>query len=313
MFEFMWHVPTGGFEWVTAEAWAPGNPPVPYAARFLEPRMTGVPRSYHPLTDAPALFRTFADVAPTEAAIQEFANRYGGLGVVEAIRPSDSPPSQGESFERWGRELRSLKAVLHLWEALTENRYEDLRRWMSLQPGAMDELTEWDRVIRYVPDHLPPEGPEVLSLPHVRLWAAPDTSAGLQWVWSAGDTGTPSGDPTTRDVPTTPTGLALTYVRELVNWRLRDHTGMRLLDREAAPGTTPLGLSAVPTNLLGAIWLQCARAIEGVGRYQRCPQCLDWFAVHPKAMRENTSYCSTRCRVAAFRARREKGSESRVC
>jgi hypothetical protein len=305
MFEFMWQVPTNGFQWVEAEWWFPSSPPLPAADWFLTRCAGGSGGFYHPLTDEPALFLTFADVAPTEAAVLDFANRYGQLGVLDDIRLPNGRPSYGERLDRWVTELRSLKATIQVWEALTEERYEDLARWMSWRPGPMDELEEWDRIIHYTPDHVV----DVVDIPPaVRI---PAMVPGL-WVWSAGDTGVPSGDPTTRDISTTPADLACAYIRELVNVRLRDYTSTRLLDRQATPGALPIGLSVVPTNLLGAIWLQCARAIEGVGRYQRCPQCRKWFAVPPKAMRDSTSYCTTRCRVAAFRARRREESRSLV-
>jgi hypothetical protein len=308
MIEFLWHVPSSGFEWVVAESWVPTIPPFPASGRFLEPCGTWSMRGYQPLTDEPALFRKFADVMPTETSIQVFATRYGGLGVVEFICLPNGRPSHGEPFHLWVEEIRSLKAVLQLWDALTEKRYEDLAHWMYLERGPWDGPEEWDFIIRYVPDRLPEDDPQVVHMPLVRI---PALVPG-RWMWSAGDTGRPSGDPTIREVSRNPQELALAYIRELINLRLRDYTSTRLLDREASRDGVPLGLSIVPTNLLGAIWLQCARAIEGVGRYQRCPRCQEWFAVPPKAMRENTNYCSTRCRVAAFRARRKQESQSLV-
>jgi hypothetical protein len=316
MIEFAWHVPTGGFQWLNAEwldaDWLDADwldaewsvetvPPFPALGRFLGAHTTSW-RRYQPLTDEPALFRKFADLAPTEASILVFANRYGGLGVRKLIRLANGYPSHGESFDLWQQELRAFKAVLRVWDALTVQAYEDLADWMHLGTGPLDGLEEFDRYIRCRPSTDPPEAR--VEMPVVRVPIVPDTEGFLRFGWSTGESGQLSGDPTTRDVPTDPVGLAVAYVSELVNVRLRDHTSMRLLHREREPGGMPLGLYVVPVNLLGAMWLQCARAIEGDGRYQRCPQCQEWFKVPPKALRENTTYCSPRCRVAAFRARR---------
>jgi hypothetical protein len=296
MIEFAWHVPTGGFQWRDdAEGSSvETDPPLPASWRCLVAHTTSW-RRYQPLTDEPALFRKFADLAPTEASILVFANRYGGLGVRELIHRANGRPVQGESFERWQQELRAFKAVLRVWDAFTVQAYEDLAEWMQLETSRYrDELEEeeFDRYIRCRPSTDSLEAR--LEMP-------------VRW-WSTGGSCRRSGDSTTRNVPTDPVGFAVAYVRERVNERLRDHTSMRLLHRERAPGGLPLGLSVVPVNLLGAMWLQCARAIEGDGRYQRCPQCQEWFKVPPKALRENTTYCSPRCRVAAFRARRREKS-----
>jgi hypothetical protein len=309
MMEFAWHVPTGEFQWLDAEWSVETVSPLPASGRFLVAHPTSWRRS-QPLTDEPALFRRFADLAPTEASLLVFANRYGGLGVTQPIRLADGRPGHGESFDRWQQELREFKAVLRVWDAFTGQASKDCADGMHLGTGPLDEREAFDRWIRGRPSHAPREA--CAEMPVVGGPSVPATEEFLL-SWSTGESGRRCGDPTTRDVPTDPVGwLAVAYVSERVNVRLRDHTSMRLLPREREPGGLPLGLSVVPVNLLGAMWLQCARAIAGDGRYQRCPQCHEWFKVPPKALRENTTYCSPRCRVAAFRARRRGESGSLV-
>jgi hypothetical protein len=75
---FTWHVPDGGFLWVDATTRATEGRP----ARVLVEGTSGfiACRRYDPLTEHPALFRTFAETPPTEEGILAFANRWGGAG-----------------------------------------------------------------------------------------------------------------------------------------------------------------------------------------------------------------------------------------
>ena len=59
-----------------------------------------------------------------------------------------------------------------------------------------------------------------------------------------------------------------------------------------------------PKNLLGAIWLQFARAVEiDKPDYGRCEACQKPFEVSPEGMRPETKYCGVKCRVRADRKR----------
>ena len=75
-------------------------------------------------------------------------------------------------------------------------------------------------------------------------------------------------------------------------------------------------LQTVPANLLGAMWLQFAVAIEDGKRFRRCPaqNCpLEWFEVStgPKGLREGAEFCSPQCRHTAYRDRKNRAREMR--
>jgi hypothetical protein len=62
----------------------------------------------------------------------------------------------------------------------------------------------------------------------------------------------------------------------------------------------------VPDNLIHALWLQFATHIESDAKLVRCLQCGEWFRVGTATKRRETAkYCSSRCRQAAYVARKE--------
>ena len=66
-----------------------------------------------------------------------------------------------------------------------------------------------------------------------------------------------------------------------------------------------LRIHVVPRNLLGALWLQFARGIDGQKTYLRCRGCNNWLEISIKATGYRTSraYCSDACRSKAYRER----------
>jgi hypothetical protein len=61
-----------------------------------------------------------------------------------------------------------------------------------------------------------------------------------------------------------------------------------------------------PTNLLGAMYVQFARALEGAKDYRRCEGCSGWLEVKRKNNPKPALYCSRSCRNRAHQARKEK-------
>ncbi len=64
-----------------------------------------------------------------------------------------------------------------------------------------------------------------------------------------------------------------------------------------------------PNNLLGAMWLQLATAVEEDKRFRKCParSCpVVWFEVStgPLGVRDDAEFCSARCRHTAYRDRK---------
>ncbi|MBL8794292.1 MAG: hypothetical protein JNM56_10325 [Planctomycetia bacterium] len=65
-------------------------------------------------------------------------------------------------------------------------------------------------------------------------------------------------------------------------------------------------LQIVPQNLLGALWLQLAQAVDSGKELRACQTCGRWFEVSLDAFRKSRSYCGESCRSKAYRQRKEQ-------
>ena len=93
---------------------------------------------------------------------------------------------------------------------------------------------------------------------------------------------------------------ALHYVQSTINQHLENRTGARLLwDAKRAR----LDLYTSPVDLIGAVWLQFARAVERDSQFRQCAECGIWFELAPGTARADKLYCSTPCRTKAYRKR----------
>jgi hypothetical protein len=71
-------------------------------------------------------------------------------------------------------------------------------------------------------------------------------------------------------------------------------------------------LQDFPLSLLGAVWLQFARAVGGNKEYRACASCERWFEVSPETARTNRQFCSEACRSRAYRDRKGRAVELRA-
>jgi hypothetical protein len=98
---------------------------------------------------------------------------------------------------------------------------------------------------------------------------------------------------------------ALHYVQSTINEKLEGRAVPRLLwdtKRER------LGLYIVPDGLIGALWLQFARAVERDSRFRQCAECGIWFELAPGTARADKQFCSTACRTKAYRKRQAEAA-----
>jgi hypothetical protein len=224
---------------------------------------------YQPLRDALALFRTFADISEhNRDAVADFVREYGSL-VVGAQQLAGTDGRAGEPWALWRREIGAMRRAIELWEA---------------RP---DELAKW---IRFDDDRCWVDLGDAAA---VETIATPDHHPEL-WVLLAGRM------PKQRRLRR----AALFYVQGQANDRLKEHTAARLL---FDPDSDQERVHVLPRNLLGALWLQLARAVEGDKEYRRCEECQRWFEVSPEGMRPESKYCGTACRMRAYRRRKAKG------
>jgi hypothetical protein len=108
-----------------------------------------------------------------------------------------------------------------------------------------------------------------------------------------------------------PIMIALSVIQRVTDAKLRDHVASRLLFRANLPR---LQISLEPTNLVGALWLQFALAVDLLKRFVKCPQCGAPFEVSRAVRtgkRADAKFCSARCRVAHYRGRIEQARRLR--
>ncbi len=246
--------------------------PVGEPERFLWRDDSGPEREYAPLDDEPTLFHTFSEVTPTEEGVLDFANRYGwlgGPGTSILLPATDDPPNwtvaRGESLTLWDQEIRALGMAQTIWtyaDTGADHLLRDYIRW----DGTDHVVLETDQTV------IPRRYAVIASkLPQPKLLAT----------FEPGDLIEP----------------AKRFVISEANERLSKHVHARLLHR---PGDSRERFHQVPSNLLGAIWLQFALEVAGVTTIRACAMCRTYFAIEPPG-KKTRRFCGVGCRVANHR------------
>lgn len=109
-----------------------------------------------------------------------------------------------------------------------------------------------------------------------------------------------------------PAMAALSAIQRRADARLSDHVATRL---RFAGNHPRLRICLTPLNLLGAIWLQFAAAVDVLKTFQKCAQCGAPFEISrdPRTgKRTDARFCSTRCRVNQYRDRIEQARRLRA-
>jgi hypothetical protein len=286
--QFRWHVAEHGYAWLDAHA-------VDASDQMREPFLThGRPigaggfrsMKYHPLAAFSGLFRVFAETQPDRDGIKAFADRFGPLGPDVATEiplygqrnAIGVPLGTGEPLGAWKDEILIMRFAIEIWEAARNG-----------------DVATLERVIHWQPDR---SGVEIAGHPSVPGGQLPEAPA---WVERTTIAHTHFGDSVLeRFVPGDLVQPALHYLQSKINQKLEGRASPRLLwdtERER------LGLYIVPTGLVGALWLQFARAVERDSRFRQCAECGIWFELARGTARSDKLYCSTPCRTKAYRKR----------
>ena len=220
---------------------------------------------YYPLQEHPNLFQTLARLEPTQKAILSFANTYGVLGGrsmdIEVPREGGRVEQRtGEPLDYWQDEILDLRFLYNVWIALNK---QDIESLSSL--GELIGNVFWRRD-EYMPWYSSTDSTD--SLPRVHK-----PSERVTWIeMSKG---------------------AREHLCQEVSRRLEKWVSPKLQASEDA--TADLLLFA-PSNLIGAIWLQFAQAINGAKNWKQCPGCNMFFEVAKWATRSDRKTCSVKCR-----------------
>jgi hypothetical protein len=88
-----------------------------------------------------------------------------------------------------------------------------------------------------------------------------------------------------------------------INKRLREETNVTLVYSHEEGRQR---MYILPKNLIGAMWLQFAQAVDGNTTFRRCAHCGTWFEISPNSgFRTNRAYCTDPCKSKAYRKRKE--------
>ena len=288
LFDFRSQIDEGGYDWVRAPL---GNKPTNSDLFLTSSRPIGVARpvvEYSPLRHHTGLFRHFAAIEPKRESIREFANTYGLLGgdvSQEIIIPGTGSIQisfqdrkttkkqepltlgMGETLSSWTKEILAMRPALLLWDLVAAQTRKELSRYVHWRAPDVVEI------------RFPVGNREGFA-----LIASPQHRPHLLQQIPAKDVFKPT----------------LFYIQDTINKHLEGRISPRLLWEKDWPR---LGLFFVPKSLIGALWLQFARAVDGNTKYGRCLECRTWFEVSLDAARTNRRYCKDACRFKAYRRR----------
>ena len=215
----------------------------------------------------------------------EFAARWGALGsegtcciLLLNEDGSEQYPhavAWGESIEIWVHEIASMRSAVAFWDAARHEQHKLLEACIKID----GDCVSWS------------------SVPILRSSFISITDTGFR---------------PERLAQIRQHGLvraAHYIVQDLINegLRARVHEQLRWnADLER------LAIQIVPINLIGAMWLQFATAVEGGHEYGQCEVCKNWFEVTPGSGRPDKRYCSDACRMRAYRKRKAAKNDALV-
>jgi len=294
---FLWHRSEGGYQWQDGRVFSPDNQTGLSAAereetRFLVANPMETPRHwrYRPLEKNPTLYREFANLEPTEEAYASFANQYGDLGIGVFIDASPTPDFEAtfgaasDPFCRWRSAHAQIRAVVDVLNAIQAEDTTVLKQWFTVSKDGA-------KYHRKDPVTLEAFG-----------WV---TIAGelreYVWKWAT------KADSDAEGLLRVARGWAQQQINEAIGGEKHPGTNCSarvVFDQDREHMT----LRIVPETLIGAMWFQCARVLALNPLFRACKHCGKWFELSPDTRRKQAIYCSARCKVAAYRAKKSASS-----
>jgi hypothetical protein len=289
---FSWRVVGSGYTWIRKEFYeleAEVSNGSAWALRdSTEIRDDRADSHYDPLKEYPGLFRDFAQLNPDDReAIRAFANRYGKLGIARPLKwkepgqPDKSwPGAWVELHDDWKQQIHGMQAAVRIWDMIQKRDAIGLShflRWKNV--GRVESESWW-----YDTHHDVREGDPV---PERRV------SEPIQ----------PVLDLLKPDDVFTP---AMFLVQRWVNSHLEGHVSPCLLYDLRLKSQV---LRIVPSDLLGAMWLQLAEAIAGHKEFRACKSCGKWIEISHLQADNRTrrrEFCSDACKLRDYRQRKDR-------
>ncbi|MEI7814720.1 MAG: hypothetical protein WCJ13_08005 [Coriobacteriia bacterium] len=231
----------------------------------------GLGEEYAPLKDEPALFRKFAELDDTEAAFAGFARKYGDYKVLDLtmrhVRGAES------SSPLSGHPLTH-------WQQERQKLAQAVRLWEALKSGHVGGVVDSDVKME-------PTGDAV----RVRFKRPADSK------WET-ITSLPKSSSDRRAVQTALAALVT-----------RGCAGVNTALAVSGPKYrgVGVGLTFAVSDLMGAMWLQLAMAIDVPREHSKCEGCGEWWDA--TGARSTRDYCSEKCRQSIIRTRQDKARE----
>lgn len=266
---------------------------------------------YDPREQAPHLLEEFTQLTIEPESFARFASQWGLLGLGRAV-PSPDPddpnaapiePKEGEFDSApiectadWARVLLEIRTAGELHGALRARDREAVASRVALDEGWLwfseAFFADTDRLLALAGDD---------QLDQASEWnEGSDLSvAPLAYVACA----------------ECPDGNFERAAWDLLAWAVNTRTqhligyGLRAPDPRR-PHALRLQLTH-RGQLYAWLWLQLAERIAAGPPMQRCRACGNWYFQNPTARRQHGMYCSTRCRVAAWRERKARPRSGR--
>ena len=211
------------------------------------------------------LFRSFAELKPHKDQILKFANRWGIMTNGNWV-PLKNSRVIAEPLDLWLRAIADFTLAFRIWEWIKRGDASALGRYIKWKDSSSVIFVRSDDYVK-------------------------------SWRIIADRKGSPSFFDTFRvDDLIVPAWHQLQYI---LNEKLDGKVSARLLWNSS---WSRLSLYQVPTDLISAMWLQLARAVEGDRNFQQCEECRNWFEVSsPDGSRKDKRFCGTACRARFWR------------
>ncbi|MBI4006565.1 MAG: hypothetical protein HY356_07830 [Gammaproteobacteria bacterium] len=284
---FNWHVPKNRHKWINGLSIDLKTGELGKQEFYLAPEPGGH-RRYMPLSEYPGLYKDFAVLTTDQKQIMDFANKYGLLGgnLREMIIMKEKRSRYiGESFNKWKMQIIRLKEAVLLHDMIRNNNIKGL-----------SDLIAWgDSCIKYksklnIKRNLKKlKKTETIPIYEQLIASRPPGVEHHSYLFSL----IPHGDVL---------APAKIYLQTIVNQQLSSETSARII---LSPDFQESKLRIEPNSLLGAIWLQFARVINGQKEPIRCI-CNTWFI--PK--RPDQTHCMRKCRQRAYENRKVNRGKS---
>jgi hypothetical protein len=182
---------------------------------------------------------------------------------------------EGESRHAWASEIEAMRMWIKVWELAKKRDQAELGKFIRWEKDAIHFL-------------VPPPDAKRRALRLFGRGPAKATVTGAMQMQIS-----PNFQPRDTVMP------ALYFLQDRVNEKLAQHGVHAHLFQ--------LGLRLVPESLIGCLWLQFAKAIEGNRIYRRCENCQGWFELGGETGgRSDKRFCGPPCKANAHRKKRKE-------